>query len=74
MFLRKEYRGNGISEKLLSALEAKAKERGYSSLVLETGKLLAPAMGFYRKAGFEVIDNYGQYRDMPGSVCMQKSI
>lgn len=74
VFLRKEYRGGGISGQLLAALEARAKEQSYSSLILETGRLLAPAMGFYRKTGFEVIDNYGQYRDMPESVCMRKSI
>lgn len=72
VFLRKEYRGRGISKQLLFALEEKAKEKGYTSLVLETGRDLKSAMGLYRGIGFQIIENYGQYRDMEESVCMRK--
>lgn len=74
VFLRKEYRGEGISKQLLSALEKKAKAQGYTSLILETGKPLKAAMGLYRKMGFRIIENYGPYQNMPESVCMQKDI
>ncbi|QAT50154.1 GNAT family N-acetyltransferase [Caproiciproducens sp. NJN-50] len=74
VFLREEYRGKGISILLLSALEKKAKEKGYHSLILETGKPLKAAMGLYQKTGFEMIDNYGPYKNMADSVCMQKTI
>lgn len=28
----------------------------------------------YRKIGYKVIPNYGQYKDMPESVCMRKEL
>ncbi len=74
VFLRKEYRGRGISKQLMLALEEKAKIRGYTSLILETGKPLAAAIGLYQKMGFHPIENYGQYKGMPLSVCMQKEL
>ena len=40
--------------------------------MLETSRGLEEAIGLYRKIGFKIIENYGQYRDMPESVCMEK--
>lgn len=74
VFLRKEYRGRGIAEQMLSALEKKAKEEGFTVLILETGKPLKAAIGLYRKTGFGVIENYGPYQDMTDSMCMRKTI
>lgn len=74
VFLRKEYRGKGMSKRLMSALEEKAKKKGYSRLILETGVMLAAAVGLYKKTGYRVIENYGQYKEMKDSVCMQKDI
>lgn len=72
VFIKKEYRGKGISKQLLHLLETRAKEKGYSRLVLETGKQLLEANRLYRQIGFKTIPNYGQYKDMTGSICMEK--
>ena len=55
-------------------MENAASERGYKYLLLESGEPLAEAMALYRKIGYRVIANYGQYRDMPASVCMKKEL
>ncbi|HWR37879.1 MAG TPA: GNAT family N-acetyltransferase [Patescibacteria group bacterium] len=72
VFIKKEYQGKGISKQLMSRLEEKAIEKGYRKLILETGVHLAAANGLYRQIGYSVIENYGQYKGMKGSVCMEK--
>jgi GNAT superfamily N-acetyltransferase len=72
VFVREEYRGAGLAKKLMEELENQAKKRGYTKLILETGIQLPGAMAFYKKIGYSVIENYGQYKNMKESVCMQK--
>ncbi|MDE5580100.1 MAG: GNAT family N-acetyltransferase [Treponemataceae bacterium] len=72
VFIKQEFRGKGISRELMKRLENAAKEQGFRCLILESGEPLVAAMSLYRKIGYEVIPNYGQYKDMPDSVCMKK--
>ena len=74
MFTMAENRGKGIAHAVLNELEKWAAELGYTTAVLETGKRQYEAIGLYQKAGYNIIPNYGQYKDMENSVCMQKSI
>lgn len=74
VFIRKEYRGKGISKRLMKLLERSAKEKGYTYFILESGEPLVAAMGLYYSIGFQVIPNYGQYKDMPKSICMKKKL
>lgn len=74
VFVKSEYRGKGISKQIMNMLEEKAIEQGFTALILETGYLLSSARSLYQKMGFTVIDNYGQYKGMIESVCMQKKI
>ena len=74
VFIKQEYRGRGISNKLMELLENVAKGQGYHYLILESGEPLVAAMALYRKIGYKVIPNYGQYKDMPDSVCMRKKL
>lgn len=74
VFIRREYRGKGISYELMKRLENAAKEQGFRHLILESGDALVAAMSLYKKIGYEVIPNYGQYKNMPDSVCMKKII
>ncbi|MCX7709926.1 MAG: GNAT family N-acetyltransferase [Clostridia bacterium] len=74
VFVRKEYRGKGISKQLMRVLEERARNKGYSKLILETGSLLVEAIGLYNKLGYKVIENYGQYKEMKESICMEKKI
>lgn len=74
VFVKNEYRGKGLAKAIMGALEERARENGYSKLILETGKVLKAAIGLYAAIGYEIIENYGQYADMPESVCMAKTI
>jgi len=74
VFTREEYRGQRLSAKIISELEKDAAANGYLFLVLETGKPLTAAIRLYEKLGYEIIPNYGQYADLPLSLCMSKEI
>ena len=73
-FIRKEYRGRGISNKLMKLIETNAKNKGYCYMVLESGEPLVAAMALYRKRGYKIIPNYGQYKNMSDSICMKKEL
>ena len=64
----------GLGAELVRRLEAKAKIEGFRWCVLETGKPLEAACHVYKKAGYKIIPNYGQYVDMPDSICMERKI
>lgn len=72
MFVKKEYRRRGISKDIMKLLESRGIEQGYHKFVLETGNPLVEATGLYKSIGFVVIPNYGQYKDMEDSICMEK--
>lgn len=74
MFVLPEFRGKGISKIILGNLEEWATELGYSQSILETGKGQPEAIGLYQKMGYSVIENFGQYADMPNSVCFRKDL
>lgn len=74
VFVKSEHRGKGISKELMRLLEARAKEKGYNILLLETGASLVKAMGLYRSLGYGIMQNYGQYKDLQESICMQKKL
>jgi len=72
VFIRLQYRGQGISKIMLKKLEMRAVEQGYRAFILEAGELLVSAMKLYEALGYVIIPNYGQYAEMPDSICMRK--
>lgn len=74
MFVPQEHRGKGISTAVLKELENWAKELGYTSLILETGKTQKAAIALYLNKGFHIIPNYDQYVGVKNSVCMLKEM
>jgi GNAT superfamily N-acetyltransferase len=74
MFVKYENRGKGIAAKILNELETWATEMGYSKCVLETGKRQVEAVALYKKSGYKIIPNYGQYISMDNSICFQKEL
>ena len=73
MFVLPEFRGRGIARQLLSALESTARERGYSTLRLETGTRRPEAIGLYKSVGYSEIPCFGEYVDNPFSVLVPRS-
>lgn len=74
IFVSPESRGKGIATKILSELERWAAEQCYASCILETGKKQTEAIGLYKKNGYTLIPNYGQYADVESSVCCEKQL
>jgi GNAT superfamily N-acetyltransferase len=74
MFTSPESRGKGVASSILSELERWAAELSYQKCILETGKRQPEAIALYKKSGYQVIPNYGQYADVEDSVCFEKNI
>lgn len=72
MFVKKEFRGRGLSKDVLQELEEWAGELGYRFAVLETSIHFDTAIALYRKKGYEVIPNYPPYVGLRESLCMKK--
>jgi GNAT superfamily N-acetyltransferase len=74
MFVQQGNRGKGIAQAMLKELEQWASEEGFSTCILETGIKQVEAIRLYTKAGYERMENYGQYAGVENSVCMQKQL
>lgn len=74
MFVNPDYRGKGIASKILSELEQWARELNYCQAILETGINQPEAIALYKKSGYSITKNYGQYVGVESSVCMRKII
>lgn len=72
MFVSPESRGKGVAAKILSELESWAAELGYDRCQLETGTRQPEAIALYKKMGYRVVENYGQYAGIGNSVCFEK--
>ena len=67
-------RGKGIAAKVLTELEKWATELSCKKCILETGKRQPEAIGLYKKNGYKLIPNYGQYAEIENSLCFEKEI
>jgi GNAT superfamily N-acetyltransferase len=61
MYVVPAARGRGVSKAVLAALEDAARERGWTTLRLETGPLQPEAVGLYTGAGYRPIGAFGAY-------------
>jgi putative acetyltransferase len=73
MFVHPSARGQGVAQRLLGMLESEALARGCRQFMLETGPSQPEAIGLYERLGYRVRGPYGDYRDDPLSVFMEKS-
>ena len=74
MYTLPESREKGIATKVLVELENWTKELGYEKCILETGKKQPEAIALYKKNGYKVIPNYGQYAEVENSICFEKEM
>jgi GNAT superfamily N-acetyltransferase len=74
MFVMPDFRRQGFAQTVVSNLESWAKELGFVTCILETGKNQPEAISLYQKIGFQITANYGQYVNVENSVCMQKKV
>lgn len=74
VFVLDSHRGRGLSDKIMSYLEAELKQRGVTLSRLETGIRQPEALGLYKKLGYRVREPFGSYRHDPLSVFMEKRL
>ena len=65
MYVVPAARGRGVSTAVLRGLEDAARERGWTTLRLETGPRQPEAIGLYTGAGYRPIEAFGAYRGDP---------
>ena len=74
VYIRPEYRGRKLGEKIVRAIEMIASEQNSFLLRLETGIHQQPAIALYRRCGYEICDAFPPYEADPLSVVMFKEL
>ena len=74
VYVYDDYRGRGLSAKLMVYLESELQLRGVRLFRLETGVHQPEAIGLYRKLGYRERGPYGAYAPDPLSVFMEKQV
>jgi GNAT superfamily N-acetyltransferase len=72
MFVDPAVRRRGVGARILGALEAYAHDAGARVVRLETGTSQPEAVSLYRRLGYAERGPFGDYRDDPLSVFMEK--
>ena len=72
VFVAPSARGTGLSRRIMADLEAVARERGVTRLVLQTGPLQVPAIRLYESLGYVRIEPYGKYGVIEDTLCFRK--
>jgi GNAT superfamily N-acetyltransferase len=72
MYVLTNRRGQGIATTILRELEKWAIDLNYKKCFLETGKRQPEAIELYKKNGYRIIPNFGQYENVENSVCFEK--
>lgn len=68
------YRKHHIAQEMMILLEKKARENGFSRLVLQTREIMTGAVRLYGKLGYHRIENYPPYDKLEGAVCFAKEL
>jgi putative acetyltransferase len=74
MYTLPSSRGKKLATLVLAELESWASALSYTKCVLETGKRQPEAIELYKKYGYRLIPNYGQYAQIENSVCFEKEL
>ena len=72
MYVVVDRRGKGIASNILKELEKWAMELNYDKCLLETEKKQPEAIELYKKNGYQIIPNFGQYENVENSICFKK--
>jgi GNAT superfamily N-acetyltransferase len=74
MYVKPDARRAGVARAVLTELERRARELGYTQLRLETGLKQPEAIALYESFGYAPIEPYGLYRDEPMSRCFERRL
>ena len=73
LYVKPDFRNMGIATTLVEALSNRAKELGYTRMVLDTLDKLVPAIALYQRHGFIKTTSYYN-NPLPGVVYMAKEL
>jgi GNAT superfamily N-acetyltransferase len=74
MYVRPAFRGKGVGKAILNHLAEHARSNGINMLRLETGIYQVEAIGLYDGWGFQRRGPFGQYKNDPNTVYLEKRI
>lgn len=74
LYVHPDVRRQGLARRLLMALEAYARDAGFTQMLLETGYRQLSAQRLYEACGYRRIAAFGAYADDPTSVCFAKPL
>ena len=74
MYVRPKHRGLGLGKAMLDHLAEYARKQGVDLLRLETGIYQVEAVGLYERHGFLRRAPFGEYREDPLSVYLEKQL
>ena len=72
LFVRRPFRGRGLSRRLMTELERTAVELGYRRILVETGLAQPEAIALYESSGYHRVPGFGHYRDRTQNRCYAK--
>jgi GNAT superfamily N-acetyltransferase len=55
MYLDRAHRGRGIAQQMLQCAESRARDRGFSKMILSTAEVQEAALAFYGKCGYRIV-------------------
>jgi putative acetyltransferase len=55
MYLDRRHRGRGIAQRMLQFAEVRARDLGFSMLILSTAEIQRAAITFYHKSGYRLV-------------------
>ncbi|MBT0566653.1 GNAT family N-acetyltransferase [Williamsia sp. CHRR-6] len=67
-------RRRGVAAALMGALETRARARGMTTVVLETGTAQPEAMALYTALGYQPTPSFGEWATNPQSRCYAKRL
>lgn len=74
VYIKPEYRKQGLGRGIMEKIEKWIIEEGYKDVVLETGDLQYDAIKLYKRMGYFEIDKYPPYENSPASICFKKNL
>jgi GNAT superfamily N-acetyltransferase len=74
VFVKPDFRGLGISKRVMAELETWAAEKGCTHSVLETGINQPEAISLYEGIGYRRRENFEPYVGLAESVCFEKAL
>ncbi len=74
LYVIPEARKRAIARRLLKATENSARDHGRLRMILEVGTSQPEALALYESCGYEIIENYGYFRDIPECRCYARKL